>query len=450
MDTFGWDIVSACSQTKLNELLSARLSAMPPKVSYSDGGGVDLDLVFAPWQITAFGSDLKLTLDLPILSGTLRDTSKFASLPSVDLAGVTVEVTLTLAFIDNAAGSASDLVFSLKTAATTPADKTPGAVYVRNPDVTGALARKDPTGVSATKLGQRVAAALVAHADKLAFALSTVNLQPSTGWMKPVQVAHMFAEGPARANGEPGEGYLVVAMTVRTLPAGSQSFNMDPALFSTRFDFFMLIAGDLFLQNFVLPELGSGFLPGPAGRVPTFVMAGDGIMGLPILFCPEVDHWGTGYHPVLTSFLMSIDGTCLQTTATGMFQITGLGSSAYVEFQMQQNSACTYSSATGSIAFSPAPGPAPTSKMHLPWYEWAAGAVVTPIVGPLVALIVTGVVDGVIAAVTNGVTNSVTTSGATGGLNGLGAISVGWPGATATAISECGLSSAFYMRGTIT
>lgn len=449
MDTFGWDVVSACSQTKINALLAARFAANPPSIKYSDGSGIDIDVVFQPWQITSFGSDLKLTVDLPIGSGSMTDTSKFANNPNIDLAGVTIEITLTLAFVDNASGSSSDLSFNLKTAATSPADKTPGAIYVKNPDITGRLAKLDPSGIAATRLGQRVAAALVAHADKLSFALSSVNLQPSIGWMKPLQVVHMFAEGPKRANGEPGEGYLVVAIMVRNLPAGTQANSVDPTLFDSTYDFFMLIAGDLFLEFFVLPQLSSGFAPDPSGSLPIFMMAGDSVIGMPVMYCPEVDHWGTGYHPILASFQMLIDGQYLQTTSTGLFQITGLGSKAYVDFSMVQNASCSFSSSTGTIAFAPGPSPDPQHNMHLPWYEWAAGAAVTPILGPIVALVVTGVVDGVIAAVTQGVTNSVTSSGTTGGLNGLGSIAVTWPGSNATSVSDCGLSDAFYIRGTI-
>ena len=446
MKTYGWDIVSACSQAKLNELLASRLKKTPPKVSYSDGDGKDIQATFDPWQITSFGSDNKLTLDLPIKSGTLKDTSKFAAKPSINLAGVIIEVTITLAFVDKASGSGSDLSFSLKKKATSPADKHAGAVYVKNPDVNDVLKKQDPSGTAATTVGKHIVEALIAHADKLSYALSTVNLQPGSAWMKPVDKAHMFAEGPKKANGEPGEGYLVVATMVRNLPAGSRSLNVDSSLFDSKYDFFMLVAGDVFLEQFVLPDIATGFIGNPHSQ---FMMSGDDIMDIGPLQCPTVDHWGTGYDPILTTFEMAIDGEILQTSSTGLFQITGLGSKATVSFSMTQNAECHYNKSGKSISFTPTHSPDPTYHKHIPWYEYAAALPLLPFFGPFIAIVVGAIVDGVIAAVTNGVAKSVTTSGGTGGLSGLSTVAVSWPGSGATKVSECGLSSAFYVKGTI-
>ena len=51
MNLFGWDVLSACSQDKLNQMLQARQSAAQPKLTYSDpANGLKITADFAPWQ----------------------------------------------------------------------------------------------------------------------------------------------------------------------------------------------------------------------------------------------------------------------------------------------------------------------------------------------------------------------------------------------------------------
>ena len=73
MDTHGWDIVCACSQSRLNALLAKRQTATPPTLKYNDGAGTTIDATLGPWKITSFGSNNRLTLSLPITTGTLVD-----------------------------------------------------------------------------------------------------------------------------------------------------------------------------------------------------------------------------------------------------------------------------------------------------------------------------------------------------------------------------------------
>lgn len=441
METSGWDIVSACSQSKINDLLKSRMAAMPAKVTWDDKAGHTVDATFDPWQITGFGTDRKLTVELPIAQGTMTSTGKFAAFPKVDLAGVVVEVTISLVFVDNAAGTASDLSFNISHVAQSKSDQTEGAVYVKAADLTQKLHKLDPSGGVAMNLGKLLCSALVAHGDKLKYALGTVNLQPGAGWMKPVEKAHMFAPGKAG-----GDGFLAVATMVRDLPANTRSRTLDPSLFDTGHDFFMIVAGDVFLENFLMPTLGKGFVNDPK----TFSMAGDSVVSFLPLQCNEVDHWGTGYHPVLNTFRLSIDGKTLNSEFTGWFQITGLGSKAYVTFSGQQNMSCSYDAKAGSISFEAAKSPDPEWHKHLPWYEWAAAAVVAPIAGPIIAGVMVGVMDAIIAGVMAGVTDSVLQAKGTTGLDAVADIAVTWPGSTGCRIDECGLDTAFYVRGRVT
>src|SRR6056297_1662873 len=189
MDTNGWDVVCACSQDKLNTLLSARLSATPPSVDYKDTDGNTLKATFAPWQIVPFGSTDRLKMVLPIETGTLHLENKFAATPDVTLDGVQVEIEVDLDFVDNAKGTAKDLKFNL-TAKTDAGNGATKGVGIQKIDLDGTLANADPSGTASGKLSTILPECLVANRDKLAFVLASLDLAPTgdASWMTPKQV----------------------------------------------------------------------------------------------------------------------------------------------------------------------------------------------------------------------------------------------------------------------
>ena len=104
MDTYGWDVVCACSGGKLNELLAIQFAKTPASLSYDDNAGTQIAAQFDAWRIVAGGSNKKLRVEMPAKAGSL-DTP----LASVKLDGVVIVAELELAFITNATVSASHL-----------------------------------------------------------------------------------------------------------------------------------------------------------------------------------------------------------------------------------------------------------------------------------------------------------------------------------------------------
>lgn len=459
MDTHGWDVLAACRQDDLNKLLAKRMSHAPPSLSYT---GADIEIVhaqFDPWQITSFGSDNTLTLLLPFKSGTLKDSGKFAINPQVDLSGVKMEVSVQIDFVDNAAGSASDLKFQLKTVGKSKQDHTKGAVFVVNPDLDGTLNKRDPSGTSATHLNEHIPEVLIAHADKLSYALTSVNLVPkgAQSWIKPVVKHFMFAQGKKDKNNQQEPGHLVVAIMVRDRPAASRSDKIDDGLTNSSSGLNMAFAPDLFLEHFIMPSLPDSF-QNPKNLV--FKMKGDTIQlaigpmsTAPYIStpaeCKPVNHWGTGYTPFLYPLTISIDDDLMTVHADGTFDITGLADSS-VSFWFTQSLKPAFDAKTQSLKFKAYGETKSDYHKHIPAWIYIVSGVAALAVPLIVAAIITAIVDVVVAAVTTAVAKQAAGSG--GQQTNLGNLAdalVAWPGSTSVKIFEADLETAFVVRGEI-
>lgn len=461
MDTHGWDIVAACRQDDLNKLLSKRMTKAPPSLSYSDKSGIKIDAVFDPWEITSFGTDDTLTLKLPFKSGTLKNASKFAVKPTIDLAGVQMEVSVKIAFIDNTAGTACDLKFQLKTVGKSKQDKTKGAIFVINADLDGTLKKEDSSGNSATDLREHIPQVLIANADKLSYALTSLNLVPTgeRSWIKPVHKHFMFAQGAVDKQGKQQPGHLVVAMMIRDRPASSRSDNIDNALTGNSSGLNMAFAPDLFLEHFIMPSLPSSFVNKAFLK---FRMKGDEIhlviepastappphITMPAE-CATVHHWGTGYVPFLYPLTISVDDDLMHVNASGTFDITGLADSS-VSFWFKQEMKPAFDAKTQTLKFNAYGKTKSDYHKHIPAWIYIVAGVAALGVPLIVAAVVTAIVDVVVAAVTTAVAKQAAGAGGQQTkLGNLAAAVVNWPGSASVDISHADLETAFVVRGEI-
>ncbi len=458
MDTHGWDVLAACRQDDLNKLLAKRMSQAPTSLSYS-GSGVEIKGEFGPWQITSFGSDNTLTLMLPFKSGTLKQSGRFAVKPQVDLTGVKIEVSVQIDFVDNAKGTASDLKFQLKTVGKSKQDRTKGAVFVINPDLDGTLKAEDSSGTSATLLNEHIPQVLIANADKLSYALTSVNLVPTgeRSWIKPVFKHFMFAQGAKDKHGHQEPGHLVVAIMVRDRPAASRSDKIDNALTDNSSGLNMAFAPDLFLEHFIMPSLPSSF---QNPKHVLFKMKGDkiqmvlGAMPTPPYIstaaeCKPVDHWGTGYTPWLFPMTIGIDDDVMSVHADGTFDITGLADSS-VSFWFTQSLKPVFDAKSQSLKFKAFGETKSDYHKHIPAWIYIVSGVAALAVPLIVAAIITAIVDVVVAAVTTAVAKQA--AGAGGQQTQLGNLAdalVTWPGSEAVNISHAELETAFVVRGDV-
>jgi hypothetical protein len=450
VDTRGWDIVSACTLETVNALLAKRMTNAPASVDYQDGAGLEIKVTFDPWRISGFGTKGTVMLDLPIKVGTLTTANKFSGHAETTLDGVTLAISVKLAFVDQAGGGSKDLQFRFITKESNPKAAPGDLVTVSNPDVTGQLAKVDTGGTAGQTLRRALPHCLEANQSALAYTLASVATTAPTNapWMAPKDTAYLYAPGPSDKNGNPSPGHLVVLAMVRDLDPKTRKHSYDPSLVATQHQLTMALRQDLFLEKMVMPQLPEGF-DGP--KLPQgfsqFTMAGDEIHGVFPIQCKEVRHAGTGYTPYLSTFRLKIDGADMMVSADGRFAITGL-TNASVTFHVDQKLKLKFDRATQRFAVAKDGDIPPVYDKHIPWYYDLIGVVALPW-GLLMAGIVVAVVDGVIEGVTESVAADVSTAGQVSGIGALGTLSVEWPGSDGFTMESGELSGALVLRGSV-
>jgi hypothetical protein len=433
METYGWDIVFACSIGRMNTLMAANMSQLITSFDYSDDN-IEMSGEFGVWKIVEGGSNKSVHFELPIKSGNL--TIKMFH-KTIKLDGVIPVMALQLAFIDNTrVANQKDLKFDCQIVGKSASDNTPGAVFTVTSDATGKLHDRevDPTGLAWSMMHDNMPKCLIANKDKLAFVFSSVDL--AANWLSPKRFEYVYAE-PAKTN--QGMAALGILGVVTDRDTSHLKRNIDPNLLSDSYELFMMIAPDIFLQQTVMPGLPRAY--GHGATANNFYLSGAEIRNNGNLNCGSVKVGLIRYYPYIDSLSIKIDDTALLMSASGRFDITGFAK-AYVTFTMGATNQCKFNASTQQINFEKDPHPTKNYAKHIPWWEYVVAAIGGGII--------IAVVDTVIAVVTSSVASSVSNSLNAGGQLStakLGTETVRWHGLENFAVKEAGLSDAFYLRG---
>lgn len=104
-DTAGWDTVYALKVGIVNEALTENFGpggALASKLTFTQAldptGTISMTGQFGAWQITTGGSGEQINLTIPIQSGTATIAGVGLSSPTIDLAGATIAVQVSLGF----------------------------------------------------------------------------------------------------------------------------------------------------------------------------------------------------------------------------------------------------------------------------------------------------------------------------------------------------------------
>jgi Clostridium P-47 protein len=434
MDIYGWDVVCACSSTKLNEMLALQFSKNPATLAYTDNGGTQINIIFDAWRIIAGGSVKKLRFELPVKTGSLT-----SPLGSVKLDGVVIVAEMELAFVAGVTPSTSNLQFSLQVVASQQGDPTAGSIFIINADRDAILTKQDPTGNASMTLHDIVPQCLIANKSKVAYVLSTLNLTPAGdgSWLAPQNSQYVFVQGSSGSS-----GYLAIFSMITNASTAGLTLNIDPTLCDGINDVCVAFAPHVFLEHVIMPSLWSSYV---GANTANFQMQNGIIINFGPLMCKPVSHWGTGYQPVLTSFSMTIVASDLVTAANGVFGLTGLTNSN-VTFSETGNMSVGFDASSGKLTITQDGTPTSDYEKHIPAWIYVLSAPAIVVLGPIIPLIVAGIVDGIIAGVTSSVAQSVSTSGQNLALSDWSAQSFQFPGFSKFAVQNAGLSESFYMR----
>ena len=442
METYGWDVVCACSAARLDALLAKQFEASPASLHYEAEDGSTIEAELAPWHLVAGGANKKLHMECPITKGSVS-----TPMGDVPLDGVTCVIEVELAFVSDAEGKKRDLRFDLRVEASAAGDETPGSVFVVNPDKDGVLAGKDPGGAGKMTLHDGLAACLVANREKLAFVVASMDLTPSGegAWLVPHHSSYCYVQGGAGA-----AGYLAVLSVVdEGRDVSKLGRNVDPALCDGKHDTCVAYHKRVFLEHVVRPQLKDGY---PGATDASFLMVGDEIYAVPLLCCPPVRYGLIDYEPFLWSMKVAVSASHVTTEAMGSFAIKGLPD-ATASFKVSTSATCSYDAAGGVLSMKAAEEPKTSSSTHIPWYDYLIAGPFLLLIGGIVGAIAGVIVGVVIAVVTDAIAGkSDRQTKAESGSLALAdwtAARIAWPGSERWRVDEVTLSDALVLRCTL-
>lgn len=441
MEMGGWDVIYASDVSRLNAVLAASTQKLLPSFSYSDDNtGISFSGTFGPWAIRPGGSANRINLQVPIAQGVLNG----GGFSNFSLTGLQPVLNLALTLVEGRnIPNTQDVAFDIQDVTTTPSTKS-GDVYLANPDESGQLRQRDPSGAVASILQDNLPKCFVANADKISFVFASVFTSPQDQpWLKPKATGLTYF---ASQNG------AVQAVAIKTLTqspwsADNLQTGVDPSLLNGGQHLFYALSKPVFMKNLLLPAIPRAI--GNGVSVADFQFNGPSqpsqqdscsITNTRSFNTASVENAGTHYYPEITSFRVVVNNNQVVTTASGKFDVTGLAG-AWVSFDnLQVVNELYYDQNAQRVAFRLVSKTQPSVDKHIPWEYWLLA------LGALIGLIVRGIIEIVVTVVDNAVQDALTGEG------NLSVVSIPpstavWTGLSNFTISQADLEEAFVIRG---
>lgn len=442
MDMGGWDVIYASSVSRLNAVLAQSRPQLLASFSYSDQTGVEFSGDFGPWQIVSGGSANRINVQVPITQGTLSGPGLASA---VSLEGVGPVLNIALALVEGASANTLDLKFDIQVSDNSPGPAAEGQVIVANPDVSGLLAQRDPTGVAASMLRANLPECFVANADKISFVFASVFMDPQNAtWMKPK------ATGISYFGSTDGSLQAVAIKTITQSPWGPDGLStaVDPSLLGGGGNLFFALSQAAFMENVLLPSVPKAI--GNGVSADTFKFNGPNhpdeqnacsITNAKNFSTPPVEHEGTHYYPEITGFRINISDNQITTIANGQFDVTGLAGASVSFDNLKVVNELTFDQSTQALKFQLVSRQSPSVDKHIPWeYELMPG--ISLVIGGVILLVVELVVNAVDSAVQSALTGEGNLSVVILPLD----IAV-WTGLSGINVSKAGLEQSLVMSG---
>ncbi|MBO0930059.1 TULIP family P47-like protein [Fibrella aquatilis] len=441
MDAGGWDVIYASDVARLNVVLGQSSQQFMPTFSCNNTAmQVSFSGNFGPWMITPGGSANRINVQVPVTQGTLTAPG----FVNFSLTGIQPVMNIALAFVEDDTNTSQQVVFDIRSVATSPASAADGDIYVANPDVSGLLNQRDPSGTVASMLESNLPQCFIANQAAISFVFAALFTNPQNlPWLIPKATSVAYFSSSDQS---------IQAIAIRTLtqspwgPAGL-STAVDPSLLSAGQNLFYALSQGVFMKNLLLPALPSALGNG----ITTDVFQFNGptqpnqqnacsITNTRPFSTQSVENAGTHYYPQINSFTMSISNNQIITTASGQFDVTGLAG-AWVSFDnLQVINTITYNAATQKLQYQLLSQTAPSTTRHIPWEYWFLA------LGAIIGLIVIAIINIVVTVIENAVQNALSGTGNLA-VVGLPASTATWAGGGSMTIAQADLESALVIRG---
>ncbi len=428
MDTFGWDVVYACSGNFLNAQLGATGDGGITDFDYEDTA-ISVSGKFGSWKLVPGGSGPIVQFETPIIAGsvTIKGTKQAFSLD-----GCVPLVQLQLKLVKGKGQKATHhLVFNCTTLGKGPGDTTPGAVSVIDPDTSGHLEKQTDGAIVAALLVTGLGNCLIAHANQLTYVFARILPVPTgqnSDWLTPTVVAYGYHQPKDGALG----GVAILGMLEGT---GTPPPYFDPQLLDG-YDFGFALSSRALLQHVIVPSLAQS-LQGNAWPG-DFAVTGNTTITLTNSFnLNPVQVAAIDYIPEVKNLVFEIQETAMRCYIATKTPITGL-LYAYVTNSVQSINPARFDPGSRRLSFLSDPNMSVTQDKYIPWWESVLGALTF------------GLMNAIVAAISLAIENSVGAVVDSKTASSLGAVAPGlisWQGENEVVIQNGGLADNVFMQG---
>jgi hypothetical protein len=437
MQTYGWDVIYACSGAYINQQLANNADKLIQSFIYEDSA-IRLSGKFGTWRIVPGGSGPLLQFETPIASGEVH-FKQFNE--TVTLDGVIPLVQMQLRLPKGASQQVvRTLVFNCTNVGKHDGDTTPGAVTVVNPDTSGILAGHPKAGqpeaaIAAAALAAGLCAVFVQNAQQLDFVFADMLPVPTgqnADWLTPVNATYAYQQPVSGALGGIAILGMLTPSSIDSLPR-----TFDSSLLAGK-DFGFVLAASPFMRNVILASLPAAFRGNCA--LHDFSIANDGTITLNEQFSLNSVRVGAiDYTPHVTAVDYHIEDNAMRCYVATHTDITGLAS-AYVTNSVTSDNRSQFDVRSRTLSFLPDPNKSTTQDTHIPCWEKIAGALTLGIMNV--------VIESVALAIENSVGN-ITSSKTAQALGQLAPGLVSWNGQRSITINAGGLADNVYMQGAL-
>ena len=307
--TNGWDTVSICRVTALNELIRSQ-KTYPATISYSQSD-LSLNGDFNAWQIITGGDGRNVKLNLPMKSGQYVGIN-MGSGKNFDLTNVSVNIYVKLDYFPlPTPGVVTDGIYNLYVN-TTPTSK--------SDPIAAVIALVDPSGLI-DEINKSILRGLFEQWLNLPENLARFNTLFSTvlinnmgeqsdeyKWLRATAISYAYTDKSTEESSIFGVLCMTNDRSYDGLPNQLPAVDLesdDNAIF--------LISREIFVKYQLLPSLKYVFTDSPDAQY-VVDAAGTTVTGTNIKL-DSVRVGAIDYHPVATSFEMCFDETYIRTTA---------------------------------------------------------------------------------------------------------------------------------------
>lgn len=437
MNSYGWDLVYACSGAFINRQLALNADKLIRSFTYEDAA-IQLSGAFGPWKIVPGGSGALLQFETPITTGSVYFKG-FNETVSLDGAIPLVQMQLKLPKGDDQTILRS-LVFNCAVVGKRTNDTTPGAVTVINPDISGKLAEHPRAGqpegsIAAALLAYGLGATFVQYAEQLDFVFADMLPVPTginADWLTPVQATYAYQQPVDGALG----GIAILGLLSNT-PITDLPLNFDSTLLVDE-DFGFILSALAFMRHVIMPSLPNAFHGNC--HVNDFSLNAVGAVTLAEGFnLDSVKVGAIHYTPQVTAVSYSLDDSSMRCYVATTTDITGL-KDAYVTNTVTSNNTSTFDVATRTLSFQKDPNASSTRNTHIPCWE--------KVLGSLTLGIMNVVIDAVSLAIQDSAEHA-TSSTTAKSLGDLAPGLVSWSGQKSITVNAGGLSDNLYLKGSL-